>query len=326
MSASERSRQASGVAPTSVSRATRCSLGATARGGEKRLLDPPKRLSAFLNAGKVDANPFELRNARQPRLDGDLAIVADCHQARRLRAALVDVAPLRISRHHDRRAAPLLEPLMNVAERPIVEARAVEIGQPAGRVKAMRRRAAEARMHHADVHGPRSRRAELRQEAFWRVLLREAHAMHRDVDPAPRERSRFRAAGEDLHRFGQGQLPRDAGFCVVIAANEEGRDARLVEPSQLIGEKPRRFHRRLLAVVEVAGDQKRVDLFGKAEVDHGDESFSRRPANQTSQFGIAQRERRQRRIEVDVGGVNESEGHGLIGARPPKRAKSRVWA
>ena len=139
--------------------------------------------------------------------------------------------------------------------------------------------------------------------------------MHRDLEPAARERHCFRAPGEDLDRFGQGQLPGDAGLGVVIAANEEGRDARLVEPPQLIGEKARRLHRRLLAVVEVAGDQERVDLFRKAEIDHGDKGFSRRPADQIGEFGIAQRQRRQRRIEVDVGGMNESEGHCLIGAR-----------
>ena len=125
----------------------------------------------------------------------------------------------------------------------------------------------------------------------------------------------IRAPGKDLDRFGQGQLPGDARLCVVVAANDKRRDARLVKPSQLIGEKPRRLHRRLLAVVEVAGDQQRIHLFRKAQIDHGDKGFSRRPANEIGEFRVAQRQRRQRRIKVDVGCVNESEGHSLIGAR-----------
>ena len=75
-------------------------------------------------------------------------------------------------------------------------------------------------------------------------------------------------------------------FSVVVAADDEGLDARLVEPPQLIDKKARRLHRRLFAVVEVAGDQERVDLFRKAEIDHGDKGFSRRPANQLRELRI----------------------------------------
>jgi hypothetical protein len=52
------------------------------------------------------------------------------------------------------------------------------------------------------------------------------------------------------------------------------------------------LHRGLPAVVEVVGDQKRVDLLGERRV--------------------AQRERAQRRIAVNVGGVDESERHERI--------------
>ena len=107
--------------------------------GEKPLLDQRQRLSAILDAGKIDAKPLKLRNARQPLFDRDLALVAYRDQCRRLRPRLVDVAPLGISRHHDRRPAPLLEPLMNVAERPIVKACPMEVLKCAGRVKAVSR-------------------------------------------------------------------------------------------------------------------------------------------------------------------------------------------
>ena len=82
------------------------------------------------------------------------------------------------------------------------------------------------------------------------------------------------------------------------------------EPPQLVGEKPRRLHRRLFAVVKVAGDHERVDLLRQAEINHGDKGFSRRPADQLGELRIAQRQRRQRRIEMDVGGMNELESHG----------------
>src|SRR5580704_19292239 len=95
--------------------------------GEKPLVDPLKHIPPIFGAGKIDTKALKLRNARRALFDLDLAVIADRHQRRRLWAGLVDVAPLGISRHHDHRPAPLLEPLMNVAKRPIVEACAMEI-------------------------------------------------------------------------------------------------------------------------------------------------------------------------------------------------------
>ena len=110
-------------------------------------------------------------------------------------------------------------------------------------------------MQHADIDGAGRRLAKLRQQALGRVLLGEAHAVDRDVESAGPDRHSVGAAGEHLHGFRQGQFACDAQFGVMVAADDEGRDFGLMQPSQLIGEKARRLHRRLIAVVEVAGDQ-----------------------------------------------------------------------
>ncbi len=165
-------------------------------------------------------------------------------------------------------------------------------------------------MQDADIDAPWRGRAKLRQQAFGGVLVGEAHAMHHDLERAAAERRRFRPAGENLDRLGQGQLFRDAGLGVVIAANDECCDSRLIEPPELVGEETRGLHRRLLAVVEIAGDDKCVNLFRKAEIDDGDERLPRRSPNQFGKFRVAQRQRRKRRIEVDVGRMDEAEGHG----------------
>ena len=55
--------------------------------------------------------------------------------------------------------------------------------------------------------------------------------------------------------------------------------------------------------------------FDQAEIDHRDKGFARRAADQLGERRIAQSQRRQRRIEVNVGGMNESESHRLTGAR-----------
>ena len=100
------------------------------------------------------------------------------------------------------------------------------------------------------------------------MLLGEADAVHRDVE---RRRGVSATASarppKTLTNSGSvsSRVMRELG--VVIAANDEGPDPRLVQAPQLVGEKARGLHRGLLAVVEVAGDHERVDLLGKAEVD-----------------------------------------------------------
>ncbi len=179
-------------------------------------------------------------------------------------------------------------------------------------------------MQHADVDRAGHRLAELRQEALGRVLLGEAHAVDGDVERPRREPHGLGAAGEHRDRVGQRQLPRDPRLGVMVAADDEGRDLGLVQPSKLIGEKARGLHRRLLAVVEVAGDQKRIDFLVEAKLDNGRERPPGRPADEIGERRVAQRERAQGRIEVNVGGVNESEGHRRLGAKayPPGSAKS----
>ncbi len=190
----------------------------------------------------------------------------------------------------------------------------MQLGGLAGRVKVVRGRPAETGVQHADIDGALVGRAELGQQAFGRVLLGEADAMHRDIKPAAAKDDRLCAPGEDLDRFRKRQLPRDARLGVMIAANDENRDPRLVQPPQLVGEKAGGLHRRLLAVVKVAGDHERVDLLRKAEVDDRNESLARRPANEAGKLRLAQRQRAQGRVEVDVGGMNESERHGFSSA------------
>ena len=77
----------------------------------------------------------------------------------------------------------------------------------------------------------------------------------------------------------------------------------------LLGQEPGRLHRGLFAIVEVAGQKKRVDLLVDAQIDDPHESPPRGIADQRGELGIAQGERAERRIEVDVGGVDEAIGH-----------------
>jgi hypothetical protein len=266
--------------------------GRSALGLERRL-DPLQRGAPIFGAGNIDADAAEFCDAGQPLLDRNSAAVVDRDQRGRPGPRLVDVAPLRISGHHDCRPALIHRSLMDVAERPIGEARPVQVGRQARRIAVVRRRAAEAGVQHADIDRAGRRLAKLRQQALGRVLLGEAHAVDRDVERAGFERHCFGAAGEHFHRFRQGQFARDARFGVMVAADDESRDFGLMQPSQLIGEKTRRLHRGLLAVVEVAGDQQGVDPLGEAKIDDGHERPAGRAADQVGERRLAQGQRAQ---------------------------------
>ncbi len=148
-----------------------------------------------------------------------------------------------------------------------------------------------------------------------RVLLGEADPVDCDVERARRAPHDLGAPAEHFRGVRQGQLAGDARLGVVVAADDEGRDAGLVQPPQLIGEEARRLHRRLVAVVEVARDQERVDLLRKAEVDDRDERPPGRAADELGERRLAQGQRAKGRIEVNVGGMNESERHrGMVDA------------
>ena len=75
-------------------------------------------------------------------------------------------------------------------------------------------------------------------------------------------------------------------------------------------EKPCGFHRRLVAVIEIAGDDQGIDLLLEAEIDNRDQCL---PAGIADEFGkvrIAQGKRAERRVEMNIGGVDEAKGHG----------------
>ena len=80
----------------------------------------------------------------------------------------------------------------------------------------------------------------------------------------------------------------------MVAAHDEGTDPGFVESLQLSGEKERRLHRRLVTVIEVAGDHQRVDPFVEAQVDRPLERLASRSAYEFRQVAVTERERTQR--------------------------------
>ncbi|ESY62394.1 hypothetical protein X742_33065 [Mesorhizobium sp. LNHC232B00] len=95
----------------------------------------------------------------------------------------------------------------------------------------------------------------------------------------------------------------------MIATDLENVDAGLVKPRHLRRQEPRRFHRCLVAIIEIAGNDQGIDTFRKAEVNYGDECLAAGVSDEFGKVGVSHRQRTQRRVEMNIGGVYESKCH-----------------
>ena len=114
------------------------------------------------------------------------------------------------------------------------------------------------------------------------------------------------------------QLAGDLGFGVMIAANHEHPDSGLGQALHLADKEQRGFHAFKITVVKIAGNQQGVYPLGKAQLHGIGERLPGGPANQTGNRRIPQRQRPQRRIQMNVGGVDEAE-------RGCGHTRSAVW-
>ena len=137
-------------------------------------------------------------------------------------------------------------------------------------------------MHESDVDGALDRAPVLAEQAVRRVRLGEAQAVHDDarLPAVPSTGTASAWPPKTLTEFGKVNLLRDPRQCIVIASDDEDADAGLVQPTKLLGEIPRCLHRRLIAVVEVACEEERIDFFVEAKIDGAREGLPRRGADQ----------------------------------------------
>ena len=125
-----------------------------------------------------------------------------------------------------------------------------------------------------------------------RVRLCETQAVDRDrkIAVGPVDHDRLGAASKYLHRIRKNQLLCDPRQRVVVAADDKDMDAGLMQPPYLLRQEPRRLHRGLVAVIEIAGQEQRVDLLVETEVNDAHESTAGRVPDQIGEARIAQRQ------------------------------------
>ena len=190
-------------------------------------------------------------------LDPDRSIIRNRHKRGGLRSRLVDIPALQHTWHDDDAVPFHNAALVNMAERPIVEARGLEIGNATWRIGIMPRSPCEARMHYTNICGSFDWWFESWQQAFRRLRLGKAQAVNRDGDATigVLDGDGFGATAENRDRLRKRQLSGDLRHCIVITANDEHADACFIQPADLFCKEAGRLHRRLLPVIKIARKQ-----------------------------------------------------------------------
>ncbi len=206
---------------------------------------------------QIDRHRFELGDAGQPLLDMDRAVVSDSDQSHRLGAAFADVASLRYAGHHHGTASLRDRTLVDMAERPVIEAGCIQIGESTRRIRIVVSRAGHTCVHQSDIDRALKRRVESREQTLRSLRAGEAEAMDGDAELGTRtlDGNGLGTAAEYFHGVRKCELLGDARQSVLIAADNEnsgcrphgacGFPKRDSAPS-LIG--------RLVAVVKITGE------------------------------------------------------------------------
>ena len=145
-------------------------------------------------------------------------------------------------------------------------------------------------------------------DEFVDMAVRETAAMQHDAAGFERDAAGL-AGGKHPHRVRIGQIARHHAFGVVIALDDEGRNALAVQPADRADEEQPGGDILPAAVEHIAGDDQEAGLAGDGL---GDQRLDRAPPC----LGKARRHRRilqpqpgERAVDMQIGGMDETEAH-----------------
>ncbi len=253
------SRRCSGVAPESVTRSATSRSPASSSG--VRSASPTQARNAASSATPARSTATLAQRALSTmsgRTPVDVA-VRDVDQHRALGSAFAHAAALEIAGEDDPRIARQHLELMHMAERPVVIAARCEVLHRARRVGGVGRAALARGVQQADIEPAFDRRRVGEGEIFAGHPVREAAAVHRDLqgfEPLGRRlvRRELEHAGGQRHGLG------DLALRVVIALDDEDRDVGPAEARDLPVEEQADARVLPLAVVDVAREHGERDI------------------------------------------------------------------
>ena len=197
---------------------------------------------------------------------------------------------------------------VDMAQRPIIIAKAFEVLDAAGSVGFMSARTVERGVQQADIEPAFAPRRIGRDEVRIDQPLRKAPTVQRDAQGLDLEGTRV-ARGKNPRALGIGQRPRHQAFGVVIALDDEGGDSRALQTAQLAGEKQAGRHVLPIAVENIAANQQESGLRGDGLVDQRLDRSPPRPREASRDGGVLAAKAGERTVDMEIGGVKEGELH-----------------
>gem|GEM_PF-3780836 len=160
-------------------------------------------------------------------------------------------------------------------------------------------------MQQADVEAARNRIRKAQRQVFRHRAVGKAVTVYRDAQRR-QVRGLGGTAGEHLHVIGPWNLPADDALGVVVALNDEHRNAGPAEPRHLLANKQAGVKVLPVAVVEIAGDQQKIDPLVDGQIH---QALERAPGRATQPFqrrAVVAAQPPQRAVDVKVGGVDKT--------------------
>ncbi|OPZ46025.1 MAG: hypothetical protein BWY94_00939 [Actinobacteria bacterium ADurb.BinA094] len=219
-------------------------------------------------------------------------------------------AALRVAGVDDPRGAVAQHlPPVDVAERPVVHAGGGQVAERAGRVGGVLGGGAHIGVQQADVKTGTARAREAEREVLPNLAPRVADAVHdRDLHAVELDGDRLdplRAEDRDAGRPPGDRRP--AVQRIVVAVDDEGADAGLVQTPHAGEKADLRAQPALGAVVDVAGEEHEQHLALERQVDEPLPRLQGRLAQGPGHAGGRPGDALERRIQMKVGGVYEAE-------------------
>ena len=270
----------------------------------------PHALQCFsmaVTAIDVNLEMYPADNIGVKRTKFDNFTILDRDEVRAFGTCFADMPSLKVSGENHMGILVENNPVMNVTERPIIIALGDEVIECAGCVVRMSVHAAHASVQNADIEEAVDRVWIGGGEVVGDIAQPEALAMKRHAKLLKHECLRF-TRGKHLDALGHAQTPRDLAFRIVVAVKDEGRDVRFRKAANLAGEEQPGLIVAPIAIIEIACDHHKIDLLINRFGDEIVESLPRRRTNALDGRPVIPREPPQRTIEVNVCGVNETEG------------------
>ena len=137
----------------------------------------------------------------------------------------------------------------------------------------MTRRSAQTCVHDAHIDRPFAGPGKLSQQRLGCLRAGETQPMKSHVEATGGMQDRLRAPSKNRYRVREHKLFRNPRQGVMVSANLQHPDPCLVKARHLRCKEASGLHRRLIAIIEVAGNDERVDAFREAKINDRNESL-----------------------------------------------------